>query len=105
MYDDRAPLEDAASAQDAEAPANTLQDTDWLARAREGYEQSSDYFDEHYRQQQEKNVANFMSRHPKGSKYHSEAYRSRSRLFRPKTRSAIRGAEANLADAMFATLD
>lgn len=55
--------------------------------------------------QWEKNLRNWQGKHPKGSKYLSEEYRARSRLFRPKTRAAVRKAEAACAAAFFSTND
>lgn len=81
------------------------EETDWLRIAQEAYRSSTDYLDQAYRQQFEKNVSNFRSRHPKGSKYHTENYKFRSRLFRPKTRAAVRRSEASFSEAMFATTD
>ena len=82
-----------------------VEQPDWLAIAEEAYESSTDYLDQNYRKQWEKNVANFRSRHPDGSKYYSDAYRNRTKLFRPKTRISMRKAEAMFAQAMFATSD
>lgn len=47
----------------------------------------------------------FQNQHFDGSKYRSEAYRGRSKLFRPKTRSAVRKNEASAAQALFSTVD
>lgn len=47
----------------------------------------------------------FNNQHVSQSKYHSEAYRGRSKLFRPKTRSAVRKNEASAAQALFSTVD
>ena len=80
-------------------------DPDWLALARDAYETSTDYFDANIRKQIEKNISLFRSKHPAGSKYHQEAYKYRSKLFRPKTRSTIRRHEAAAALAFFSSLD
>jgi len=66
------------------------EEIDWLSIAKEAYKTSTDYLDANYRKQWEKNVSNFQSRHPSGSKYYTDAYKFRSRMFRPKTRSAIK---------------
>jgi len=58
-----------------------------------------------YRKQFEKNLSNFKSEHPAGSKYGMEAYKTRSKLFRPKTRTAIRKNEAAIASALFSAQD
>jgi hypothetical protein len=78
---------------------------DWLKIARDAYETSGDYFDNNIRQQIEKNISMFHSRHPSGSKYHQESYKFRSKIFRPKTRSTIRRHEAASSIAFFSTSD
>lgn len=47
----------------------------------------------------------FNSEHPLGSKYHHSAYAKRSKLFRPKIRTATRKLEAAASAAFFATAD
>lgn len=86
----------------ADDPAN---DSFWIKRARESYEASQDWFDVSVRRKTEDHMRLFNSDHPRGSRYHDEAYRKRSRLFRPKTRSAIRKTEAAAVAAFFATQD
>jgi hypothetical protein len=94
---DEAPLEGADHA------GLETEETDWLVIVSEAYKTSTNYLDESYRKQFEKNVKNFQSKHPPGSKYHTDAYKMRSRLFRPKIRSGIRKAEGAFAEAAFAT--
>ncbi|SVC35186.1 uncharacterized protein METZ01_LOCUS288040, partial [marine metagenome] len=77
----------------------------WLKLAKDAFENSTSYIDNNYRNQWERNISLFRSQHPKGSKYHSKEYTHRSRLFRPKTRSAIRTNEAACAAAFFSTDD
>lgn len=76
-----------------------------LALAREAYSASTDYFDNSIRSDVEKDIRRFQSRFPSDSKYQSDAYRARSRIFRPKTRATIRKNEAVAAEAFFSTLD
>ncbi len=64
--------------------------TDYLSLAKEAYTTSTNYFDASIRRQVEAAIRQFQGVHPAGSKYHSDTYKSRSRLFRPKTRSTIR---------------
>ncbi|MDI6790829.1 MAG: hypothetical protein QME44_09095, partial [Thermodesulfobacteriota bacterium] len=78
---------------------------DWIVIARSAYERSTDYMDINYRKQWEHNIANFRCTHPPGSKYYSDAYKHRSKLFRPKTRVAVHKNEAVFAAAMFSTDD
>ena len=77
----------------------------WLTLARQAYDSSTTYLDANYRRQWERNLKLFQSEHPSGSKYGTTQYTHRSRLFRPKTRSAIRTNEAAVAAAFFATED
>lgn len=104
MQDDKAPLEGSDYEYEGYGSADH-EHPDWLALARSAYESSTDYLDKTYRKQFEKNLSNFQSRHPAGSKYYSDAYKTRSRLFRPKTRTAVRKNEAALAAALFASVD
>lgn len=85
--------------------SETLKDKDWLNISREAYETSTEYMDSNLRDQWEKNISNFNSEHPSGSKYHSSTYEKRSRLFRPKTRSTVRKLEAAMATAFFSNED
>jgi hypothetical protein len=81
------------------------QGPDWVALARDAFTSSTSYMDANWRKQWEDNIAMFQSRHPAGSKYNSEAYKHRSRLFRPKTRSVVRKNEAAIAVAFFSNPD
>lgn len=78
---------------------------DYLQLARSSYESSTSYYNANLRRQWERNISNFRSTHPSGSKYRSTAYLSRSKIFRPKTRTAIRQNEAAAVAAFFATND
>lgn len=75
---------------------------DWLGIARDAYEDSTEYVESSLKVQWERNERAFQNRHQSGSKYLSEQYKGKSRLFRPKTRTNIRQAEAALAQSMFA---
>jgi hypothetical protein len=77
----------------------------WLKLAQDAHKRSTTYFDNNYRKQFEDGLRMFNSRHPRDSKYNSDAYRYRSRIFRPKTRSAIRKHEATAAIAFFSNPD
>jgi hypothetical protein len=77
----------------------------WLSLARKAYDSSTDWVDTNLRYQWEKNLSNFNSRHPPGSKYLTSAYDKRSRLFRPKTRTTVRKLEAAMATAFFTNED
>lgn len=91
-----------------EAGNNSLDaegDGKWLTLVRDAYRSSTDYLEASLKRQWEKNMSHFRSRHAPGSKYYSEAYRYRSKIFRPKTRSAVRKHEAAAAAAYFSTED
>lgn len=92
--DNRVPLEDASQER-----------SPWLKLAGDAYRQSTTYLDTNFRKQWERNIALFRSNHPSGSKYGAQSYKHRARLFRPKTRSAIRTNEAAAAAAFFSTQD
>lgn len=81
------------------------QQPDWLAIARAAYQSSTNYFDSSIRRQVERNYALASGRHPTGSKYHTESYKYRSKIFRNKTRAAIRKNEAAASIAYFSTED
>lgn len=86
----------------------TLLDTEdgyWLSLSRHAYHGSTDWFNSSVRRKMEDSMAMFFNQHPAGSKYHTEAFRKRSKLFRPKTRTAIRNIEAAANISMFATAD
>jgi hypothetical protein len=80
-------------------------DPDWLALARTAYDSSSTFVNANLRDQWERNYKNFQSVHPSGSKYWSDAFKHRARIFRPKTRSAVRKNEAAVAQAFFSTTE
>jgi hypothetical protein len=82
-----------------------LDKTEALRIARDAYSSSTIYVDANFRKQWEDALRMFQSKHPMDSKYNQEAYRYRSRLFRPKTRSVIRKNEASAAAAFFSNLD
>lgn len=73
----------------------------WVSRARDAYAKSTDFLETEHVKQWQKNRNNFESKHPAGSKFYSEAYRFRSKLFRPKIRAAESKGEAAYAEAMF----
>jgi hypothetical protein len=85
--------------------AGENQDGYWLNLARDAYSASSNFFDTNIRNRMIDDIRQFQSEHPAGSKYHTDAYRLKSKLFRPKTRTSIRKNEATCASAFFATED
>ena len=75
--------------------------TDYLKLSREAFEASTTYLDSNYRQDWDYSLRAFRNEHASSSKYSSEEYKARSRLFRPKTRSIIRKNEAAAMQAAF----
>lgn len=81
-----------------------VQDT-FLKLAKEAYDASTTYVDNNYRKQWDDNIRMHKSQHPVGSKYYSDSYKYRSRLFRPKTRAMTRQNESAAAAAFFSNSD
>lgn len=77
----------------------------WEALARNAWAASTTYFDAFVRPAVEEGIRQFQSRHSHGSKYLTEQYRLKSKIFRPMTRKAIRKHEAAAARALFSTED
>lgn len=78
-------------------------DSKWLGITRTTYRNSTDWVEENQRAKWEHSIHLFRSEHPPGSKYHTEAYKYRSKLFRPKPRANLRRHEAACAAAYFST--
>ena len=77
----------------------------WVQIAKDADEASTSFIDNNYRRQWEDNIRHFHSKHASGSKYYSDSYQYRSRLFNPKTRSMERSNEAAAAAAFFTNSD
>ena len=82
-----------------------IDDKHALQLARDAYRGSTDYFNANIRPQLERDIRLFQSRHNPDSKYLSDAYRSRARFYRPKTRAMVRSNDASAAEAFFSTTD
>lgn len=78
---------------------------DWLKRTQEAYDASSAYIDANLKSDWDYSLKAFRSEHAAGSKYLSQEYQARSRIFRPKTRSIIRKNEAAGAVALFSNME
>lgn len=104
---DKPNMEDAVTATTMDAPAGSqaAPGPDYLALTRQAMEHSESFLTAHQRKTWERSLDHFRSQHPTGSKYLSDAYKGRSRLFRPKTRSTVRKQEAACAAAFFSTQD
>jgi hypothetical protein len=77
----------------------------YLTLANNAYEESSTYWEANFYRTWQHSLSNFRSKHPAGSRYHTDYYKNRSKIFRPKTRAGIRRGEAAANMAFFATDD
>lgn len=78
---------------------------DWLKLAADSFASSTSYVDANYRKKWDDALRMFQSRHPTDSKYNTESYKHRSKIFRPKTRSLVRKHEASVAASFFSNSD
>ena len=76
---------------------------DWLKVSRQSFEASTRWIDAGIRKAWDETLRAHAAEHPHGSKYLSEDYKFRSKLYVPKLRSAQRKSEAQAAAAFFAT--
>jgi hypothetical protein len=79
--------------------------TDYLDLAKQAFDASTNYINGSYRNDWDYSLRAFRNEHPSGSKYLSEDYKGRSKLFRPNTRSIIRKNEAAAAVSLFSNMD
>ena len=79
--------------------------TDYLRLAKDAYSSSTTFLDSQHRGRWEDAIRMFHSQHPRNSKYNTDAFKYRSRIFRPKSRSVVRKHEATAAMAFFSNLD
>lgn len=96
------------STQDSQAlyeMPDVMTDKDWLDVAKRAYADSDTYLDTGLRKRFERNYALALSRHPSGSKYYTDSYKHRSKVFRGKTAAAIRRNLSACAVALFSTQD
>lgn len=82
-----------------------MAERDYLQLAKDAYASSTTYVDANYRKKWDDGLRMFQSRHPSDSKYNTDAYKHRSKIFRPKTRSLVRKHEAATAAAFFSNID
>jgi hypothetical protein len=98
--------EELAEQQEAgELGADRAMEDTLITLSRESYYSSKTWWDSSIRAQIERNLRAYNNRHPPGSKYYTEQYRKKSKIFRPKTRTAIRKSAAATAKAFFSSSD
>ncbi|ROH87998.1 hypothetical protein ED236_00450 [Pseudomethylobacillus aquaticus] len=83
----------------------TLDEEEAIRLAKAAFSTSDSWFNVSVRNTMERDIRQVQSQHPSGSKYDSDHYKGRSKLFRPKTRATLRQAEAVCAQAFFSTAD
>ena len=88
-----------------EDDADNDEQLDWMTLARECYLFSTTYIDTNHRKRWEDGIRAFNSQHGQDSKYTSQAYEKRSRIYRPKPRAIMRKNEAAAASAFFSNID
>ena len=105
--DENDPLEDGLAkghaSDDNSESGEFLEDKDWIRMFKDALRSSDAFMETKLRPAWNRNYRAFNSRHPSGSKYETKKYRNRSRLFKPKTRMAVRKNDAAAASAMFST--
>jgi hypothetical protein len=82
-----------------------LDDADWKKFFKGALDAASEYQNNSLRAQWSRNLRAYQSKHPNGTKYDTPKYRNRSKLFKPKTRMAVRKNDATAAAALFSTND
>ena len=82
-----------------------LSDREWKRFFKDALTASEDFQQQKLRKTWSRNMRAFQSRHPDGTKYDTYRYRHRSKLFKPKTRMAVRKNDATAAAALFSTSD
>lgn len=75
--------------------------TDWLNLVRQAEVQGGQFSVDQIKGAWDRSYKSFHNQHFAGSKYLSNEYKGRSKLFRPKTRAAVRKANAAAAAALF----
>lgn len=94
---------DTESFDDQGEEAVSENEIDFLQLAVDSYASSELYVDAYLRKQWEDGLKQWQGKHQSNSKYTSDAYKTKSKLFRPRTRAAIRKNEAEAAAAYFST--
>lgn len=101
-----APMEDGLKGVAYQGDASEgAPDGDWLDRARIAFQSGKDFINSDRRRAWVAALNHFRGKHAPGSIYESDLYKFRSRLFRPKSREAMKKGEAAAAAAFFSTAD
>lgn len=90
---------------EAAVTVDNQDDKFWITTFKQALSAANTYQQEKLRPAWSRNYRSFSNRHMNGSKYDTYRYRNRSKLFKPKTRMAVRKNDATAAGAMFSTED
>lgn len=101
---DEVPGEDGLSKRDE---TTTVPDSDatWIMRFKQAMKVSEDHYNTKLHTAWSRNYRAVQNRHFNGSKYDTFKYKNRSKLFKPKTRAAVRKNDATAAASLFSTED
>ncbi|WP_028136164.1 portal protein [Bradyrhizobium japonicum] len=100
---EKAALSPAGGAPAAQEEQN--KDIDWLNLVSQAETQGGQFMLNQIKDAWDRSYKAFHNQHFSGSKYLSASYKGRSKLFRPKTRGAVRKANAAAAAALFSTVN
>lgn len=99
--DNRVPGDDFAR----DNRASPVEDRQWITLFKDALKSAKDFQTTKLQASWSRNYRAFANRHMNGSKYDTYRYRARSKLFKPKTRAAVRKNDATAAQSMFSTED
>jgi hypothetical protein len=103
LYDNNVPGEDLPTSKSSTMPP--ADDKQWIDRFKNAKKSATDHQTSKLQTAWARNYRAFSNRHFDGSKYETLKFRSRSKLFKPKTRAAVRKNDATAAQSMFSTED
>jgi hypothetical protein len=99
-------VDSAESERDAQSTAKIgKSNTELLQRLTEAERDGKTFLQTYINPARERSHKAFRNEHFAGSKYLSPRYKTRSKLFKPKTRAAVRKAQSAAAGALFASAD
>lgn len=105
-FDNMAPLEDGfTGASNTDSDPDVADDGEWVRLYKDANRIATTHHDTKLKTSWSRNLRAFQNRHFQGSKYDTYRYRQRSKIFKTKTRSAVRKNIATAAAAMFSTED
>ena len=102
---DEVAIEAQQDGEQSAAPSEPPLDDELLRLAKAAETQAVTFAQQNWRPAQEKSYKSFRSEYVDNSKYKSDDFRHRSKIFRPKTRIAVTKNMASAAQTMFNTVD